>query len=456
MGPLEFLAGFGQERRRVKAAEVGIDMQQGRAMSQGIAGAGQGIARGISQGALARFQADQQTTQQGARAAMLRGLQQQRTQGTVYQDAVDAYIKAGGAPGQPPPGIEMEPPAPAARAGAGPVTAGAPVMPPATAGVMGPPAPPAVPQPAAPEPGGVPLPVIKPSAIGQYRKQQEKLALYEKYAATIQTDPYMPEEQKARELARLAQVIAPVRAFLDQHPEPKPPRTYEELASAGPLGGGFTPIPGTYNYAIPDGKGGIKVSTAVHPKEDMGWMTIPDPVKRSEAKRAHLEDHRVMLDDDEYLWDGKKWDKQKQERDEFDSLAYAQKRLATQNKDTGKFPTADQVVGEITTIRTGLELFELQQAVQEAPDADAILNIIKQRAHISPENHERLFALNNADMVRPLRPAELQERAELAAEWLDAMMAMKDAGVQIPPRLKAELFRQHQLLTGYVAAGRRP
>lgn len=444
-----------------------MEMQQGQALSQGIAGAGQGIAQGISQAALTRFQAGQQTQQQAARAAVLQGLQNQRIQAGRYDQAVDEYIKAGGVPGQPPPGIDMGPLAP----GAGPPPAGGqPGVQPTTvgSGFMGPPAPGqartqpielTTPQVAPQEPAGVPLPVIEPSAIGKYRKTQEKLRRYDLYKETIDTDSFMPRDEWARQTARLAQVTAPLRAFLAKHPEPKPPRTHEEIVAAGPHGGGATPIPGTYNSWISDGKGGTKVSTATHPKEDVGWMAIPDAEKRSEAKQAHLENHLQERDDIRYLWDGKqgRWEEQKEERDDFDWGDYIEKGSGKISSDTGKpLFTMDELITQASQVDSAIDQARLQQAIQEAPDAPAILNLVKSRAHISPEKHERMLALNMAVKSRRLTPDELRERADLAEEWLDALAAMRDAGVQIPRRLKDELRKEYESLISYVEAGRRP
>lgn len=456
MGPLEFLAGFGQQRHRVKAAEAGMEMQQGQALSQGIAGAGQGIAQGISQSALAQFQAGQQTEQQAARALMLQGLQQQRTQGGAWQDANEAYIKAGGALGQPPPG--MGPSVPTAG-GPPPAAPQAVAQPPGA--MMGPPGPSQaqtfpieVPPPLVPaEPAGVPLPAIEPSAIPQYREAVRKRDQLMAYKATIDTDPYMPPEEKARKIAALAPHIAASQAFLKKNPRPKPPRTYEELVAAGPHGGGLTPVPGMLNAAISDGKGGTKYSTALHLMPDTGWMAEPDPVKRAELKQASLEDHLATRGDDEYLWDGKqKWDKQKEERDEFDRGRYFEKRMVP-DKDTGKIPSAPTIVKEISQIESGLELMELQQAVQEAPNADAILKLVQNRARISPETYERMDALLQTADTRSLTPNELRERGELAEEWLDGLAALKDTGVQIPEHMKADLLKQKDLFRSYVAAG---
>lgn len=462
MGPLEFLAGFGQQRHRVKAAEAGMEMQQGQALSQGIAGAGQGIAQGISQSALAQFQAEQQTGQQAARVALLQGLQQQRAQDAAWQDARDVYIQAGGVPDQPPPGMQMGPSAPSAG---GPPPAGPQAVAQPPGGMMGPPGPNQavthpieVPPPLVPAaPAGVPLPAIEPSAIPQYREAVRKRDQLMAYKATIDTDPYMPVEEKRKKIEALTPHIAAAQAFLKKNPKPKPPRTYEELVAAGPHGGGLTPVPSMYNAVISDGKGGTKYSTALHPIADTGWMAEPDPVKRAERKRANLENHLQERDGVRYLWDGKqgRWEEQKEERDAFDRGRYFEKRMVP-DKDTGKIPPAPTIVKEISQIESGLELMELQQAVQEAPNADAILDLVQERAHISPQSYERMVVLLQTADARPLTPGELQERGELAEEWLDGLAALKATGVQIPPHLKAQLFKQKTQFISYVNAGQPP
>lgn len=453
-GPLEFLARFGQERSRVHEVEAGMDFQQMMQEQRLAAQRNAQIAGAITGFGLQANRQGFAASQSAAARVGQAALQQQRLQEGRYQDAADAYTRIGGVPGQPPTGFGSSAPSPSSTAG--PTLHGA-------GGLTGPPAPgeaqpielaqPPIPQ---QEPGGVPLPINQPTAVPQYREAVRKRDLLTSYASTIQTDPNMPADEKSAKLRAIAQSLAPLQAFIKKQPAPRAPRSYQELAAAGPAGGGFTAIPGTYNFAIPDGKGGVKVSTAVHPEEGADWRAIPDPVKRDEAKRADLENNRVLIDDDEYLWDGKKWDKQKSDRSEFDSLAYAQKRLATRDKDSGQFPTADKVVSEIATIQTGLERFELQQAVQEAPDAEAILNIIKQRARISQEDHERLIALNDAATAGPLPPELLLERSELAEAWLDAFASLKDAGVQIPGRLKIELLKQIVLLRSYLHVSPRP
>lgn len=243
-GPLQFLAGFGQQRQQVKAAEAQMDFRNDQALSQGIAQAGQTISRF----ALAKFGAQQNLARLQLAAQNATTLQTQRTQAALFRDAVSDFRTR--FPG------ESIFPSQGGGGGVAPAQGGAPLQAFEPAGLGPTPSVPTAEFAGPPEPGGegVPSPIIDPGTTTQYRNAQRELNMLTAQRDMVLMRKQTPEERNAQ-LAILDQQIARVEPIARRQQKPPPPTTIEELESQGFI----ISAPGIGNYFELDPKtGGYK------------------------------------------------------------------------------------------------------------------------------------------------------------------------------------------------------
>jgi hypothetical protein len=107
---------------------------------------------------------------------------------------------------------------------------------------------------------------VDPGMVGEYVKARDEVASLDKSRKEFMSGSHTPAEEMGFAQSFIPKYNAAQARYKQlRQSQPEPPNTHDQILQAGPLAGGATPIAGTYNYWIPDGKGGVKVSTATHP-----------------------------------------------------------------------------------------------------------------------------------------------------------------------------------------------
>ena len=246
MGPLEFIAGFGQMRQQVHAQEAGL---KDKATQQLWGGIGQGVGNAVMVPAQA-YLADRAGDRQLGNALAL----QQARFGVPADmpDLMSRHAALFGGNGQAP-----APAPPTFDQGFGDTTGGY--------GVSLPDQGMSQQFPISAPPGADP----QVSAARATKAQQEYDSLDEKYKKFM-AQPMTPMEQ-AGGMRMFIPALERARAYAQANPPPKQPTTAEELRASGEV----IEEPGTYNYWTRDSKGARKLSTAAHPIAKPG--TYPGP-----------------------------------------------------------------------------------------------------------------------------------------------------------------------------------
>jgi len=436
-GPLEFLAAFGIQRQNVHAQEAGMQQQQDVADSRSLQ-SGMGALTSVFD---ARAGRTQQTAMEQLRQAGRLAEIGSRGAEDRHSAALNELMRirgetppgllgpGGGVPTPSPPVGQMGPPA-AANIGQLPRNAPGPQ-----------------PQQAQPPIPKVPLAVAQPEMIGQVRQAEQRLQLLTAEGAAIQTDPRRSPEDRAQGLAALTPEIASLRSFLNRNPRPKRPVTFEELVAAGPMNGGVAAIPGTSNFLTPDGKGGVKVSTAIHPDNKAPWLGAPTPELRNKLKQEHLNTHRVEDGEDEYLWDGKKWEKQKPAKDggsdRFDLSEFVIK--ATSGADG--LPVED-ALGKGRRIQ---EQLEIQDQVERYDEAASVEEIMEDRAKRDPtfgRAREALREVQDRVSGGASRPNDDKIGRGAAIYMIEKLTHLKPVIDQLDPAIQRQYRERLQELYG--------
>ena len=246
-GPLQFLAGFGQMRQQVKGVEAQQELEQNRLLSQGIAQGGQGLAQGISQAALVKFQASQNINrlQMASQLAAQNqaSLQEQRTRAALERQARQNYFTQYG---------ELAP----VSGGSAPAQDGPPLQSFDVGGLGPTPSAPAAPSagPPAPSGEGVPSPIIDPSTTAQYREAQRTIRMLGDQKTLIELGDFTPEEEE-QQLRALAPAMAKAQQLARRTQPPPSPVTWEDRIKLGANEpGGVTLEKDGGGYLFHDGK----------------------------------------------------------------------------------------------------------------------------------------------------------------------------------------------------------
>jgi len=271
-GPLEFLAGFGQQRQRVKEVEAGLQAQQDRDFAQslgsGILTAGQAIGGGLQR----RGEAKREAATAAARLQGLFDLENLRSGNQLRQSAEEALFKAsmgGGDRGFPGGGYSGEGGySPSGFGGAESIGPPSQFESPEFAGppapeFVGPPAPETGPSMAGPqtEAGAVPSPSIDPANTKEYQTARRKVLEFENDLEEIKKSGASQADIGSAIFA-LAPEMAEQRRRMQRYARPAPPKTDDEVFA----GGEAIRIKGTNNVFLRDPQtGGLKVSSGLHP-----------------------------------------------------------------------------------------------------------------------------------------------------------------------------------------------
>lgn len=282
MGPLEFLAGYGQAQRQTALQNIATASQQNQIVGQGT---GQGVGNFWSAYAQAQ-QADRQFRMQQVAEAQKLAQQQQynlelqraHAEGQIAVEQVRtandqflvdraAYVKRWGT--TPEAALEMT------QQDVGQPTQGVPLSEPAQPDLVGPPEPvsrpiPLIGQPIGPSGPGETTALPRPSLTPeQYEKRQREVAYLTETMMRAADGKPMQEQQAIRAL--FLPKIAAANRFLSQHEPPKRPTNYQEIIASGAV----IPIPGSYNFLLPQADGTVKESSAFHPipspEETKAW-----------------------------------------------------------------------------------------------------------------------------------------------------------------------------------------
>lgn len=253
-GPLEFLAGFGQQRQRVHEIEAGLKAQQDRDLAQslgsGILTAGQAIGTGLYR----RGEAQQAAAAQAYRLQSLFDLENLRSGNQSLQTAQEAFLNAqiqnqGLLPRIKAPPEFVGPPAPLSQ----PEFAGPPApemfgaTPSVGVGQL--------------QSDAVPPPSIDPVYTQDYQKATRRL-----HELNLEKDKILassrPLEEKAAALFTLVPEVLQQGQLQRRYARPAPPTTDAEVFASGAA----IPIKGTNNVFLRDPEtGGYKVSAGLHP-----------------------------------------------------------------------------------------------------------------------------------------------------------------------------------------------